>query len=144
MVRSGLRAVAGLLLLALVAGDRLLLTATDRRAKGEPKDDRLRIAALDESLGRWTTLPDSELSGGFPVGVAGSMVFPFVNYSGDEPEEPGLIARTAPCSIRPRAAGTICRIRRAGESVLASPDAILVWGGSIDQTNLASGYLLRL
>ncbi len=33
--------------------------------------------------------------------------------------------------------------RRTGEAVLASPDAILVWGGSIDQTNLASGYLLR-
>ena len=118
------------------------------------------------------------------MGVAGSVVYPFVNYSGDEPDEPGPYypygALLDPATGRwdylpdpPRRPGLVSdalvvgdRVevgghlvnpvtgawtplspppggRRTGETVLASPDVILVWGGSIDQTNLASGFLLR-
>jgi len=165
-------------------GDRLLLTATDRQAEGEPEQERLRMAALDADLSRWTALPDAELSGGYPVSVAGSVAYPFVNFNGDEPPEPGPYypygAVLDPATGRwdylpdpPRRPGLVSdalvigdRVevgghlvnpatgawtvlspppgdRRTGETVLASSDAILVWGGSVDQTNLASGYLLR-
>ena len=166
-------------------GDRLLLTATDRRAKGEPEADRLRMAALDADLRRWTALPDAELSGGYPVGLAGLVVYPFFNYSGDEPPEPGryypygavldpatgdwdylpdpprrpgLVSDALVVGDRVEVGGhlvnpatgawTVLSLppgdRRTGETVLASSDTILIWGGSVDQTNLASGYLLHL
>jgi hypothetical protein len=97
-------------------GDRLLLTATDNRAKGEPEEDRLRMAALDADLQRWTALPDAELGGGYPVGVAGSVAYRSATSTGTSRRSPVLTTRTTPSSIRPPATGTTCRTRRAGRA----------------------------
>lgn len=169
---------------AVWLGDRLLLTATDRRAKGEPEPDRLRMAYLDADLSRWTELPDIALSGGYPVSVAGSVVYPFFNYSGDElpepgpyypygavldpatgrwhylpdpPRRPGLVSDSLVVGDRVEVGGHLVNPvtgawtvlspppgdRRSGETVLASTDTILVWGGAIGSNNLGSGYLFR-
>jgi len=58
-------------------GDRLLLTASDLVPNpGADGPSLTRLAVLDESLSRWTLLPDSDTIGGYPVWVADRVVFP--------------------------------------------------------------------
>ncbi len=58
-------------------GDRLLLTASDLVPNpGADGPSLTRLAVLEESLSRWTLLPDSDIIGGNPVWVADRVVFP--------------------------------------------------------------------
>lgn len=58
-------------------GDGLLLTAKDLVADpGAVRPSLTRLAVLDRTLTRWTTLPDSAIIGGSPTPVADRVVFP--------------------------------------------------------------------
>lgn len=58
-------------------GDRLLLAASDLVPHpGADRPPLTRLATLDQSLERWTTQPDSDIIGGYPVWAADRVVFP--------------------------------------------------------------------
>jgi hypothetical protein len=64
-------------------GDRLLLAATPGVADPELGQHELKLAILDIASMRWGTLPSIEIGGGYPVVAAGSVVYPFFNFTGE-------------------------------------------------------------
>ena len=63
---------------AVWLGDSLLLTGKDLvESAGSEGPSLLRLATLDSSLTTWSTLPNAEIIGYYPLAVAERVVFPF-------------------------------------------------------------------
>ena len=62
---------------AVWLGDSLVLSAKSLDSVGADGPSLVRLATLDSSLGTWTALPDTEITGLGPLAVAGLLVFPF-------------------------------------------------------------------